>query len=291
MAGLVAAAHPSAADAAHEAAARFAPELANYGELILNRRGTLAGFMTRGETESFANRVRDQFAAFAVPDELMRQHAHWRDCLGPGRSFTKLEWDGAGDRAPSQLAAFYMRRRLAVKDAIALITANAAGALPTALFETLARLLGKETVHFVAMAGRAGSPVHYKLYFAQLQRPDTADAMRVRVARALGQFAPHRTAIARWTAYHDMLAPIGREQTVFVSLAMTRNGVQPSIKIDYPDVAPDVAVGVLDVAEQHEAAARFAALCDRAGIRRLSYLGVRLGVGDTPVLKGYADFP
>ena len=287
----MAAAHRSAADAVQEAADRFSPELGAYGELILNRRGTLAGFMTRGESDAFAERVRDQFAAFEVPDELLRQHAHWTGRLGPGRSFMKLEWDGMGGDTPARLAAFYMRRRLPVREAVALIAANAAGALPTAHFATLARLLGKETVHFIAMAGRPGSPVHYKLYFSQLQRPETADATRVRLARALGQFAPHQAAIARWAAYHDMLAPIGREQTLFVSLAMTRDGVQPSIKIDYPDVATDVAVGMLDVADQPEAAARFEALCDRAGIRRLSYLGVRLGVGDTPVLKGYADFP
>lgn len=287
----MAAAHRSTAGAAQDAATRFGPELDTYGELIVNRRGTLAGFMTRGETVSFAARVRDQFAAFDVPDELMRQHGHWTGRLGPGRSFMKLEWDGTGNAAPSRLAAFYVRRRLPVREAVALIAANASGALPTAHFVTLARLLGKETVHFMAMAGRPGSPVHYKLYFSQLQRPETADATRVRLARALAQFAPHQAAVARWAAYHDMLAPIGREQTLFVSLAMTRDGIQPSIKIDYPDVAPDVAVGVLDVAEQQEAAARFEALCDRAGIRRLSYLGVRLGVGDTPVLKGYADFP
>lgn len=288
-AGLIAAAHPSAAEDAGAAARRFAPELEGYGELIVNRRGTLAGFMTRGETEAFAGRVRDQLAAFAVPEEMRRQHGHWLARLGPGRAFMKLEWDGSG--TPARLAAFYLRRRLPVAEAVALIADQAAGALPTAHFTTLARLLGKETVHFVAMAGRPGQPVHYKLYFSQLQRPPTADALRVRLARALEAFAPHRAAVARWAAYHDMLAPVGREQTLFVSLAMTRDGVQPSIKIDYPAVAPDVAVGVLDIAEQPEAAARLEALCDRAGIRRLSYLGVRLGVGDTPVLKGYADFP
>jgi hypothetical protein len=97
--------------------------------------------------------------------------------------------------------------------------------------------------------------------------------------------------VARWAAYHDRLAPAGPERTLFVSLAMTRDGVQPSIKIDYPAVAPDVAVGVLDVPDQATAAAGFADLCARAGTDRLSFLGLRLGVGAVPVLKGYADFP
>lgn len=290
-AALVTAVHPGQAAEALEAAERFAPELEGYGELILSRRGGLAGFMTRGETAGFAARVRAQLDAFAAPEELCRQHARWLAELGPGRSFLKLEWDRGVSGAPSRLAALYVRRRLTVADAVAMIAAEASGTLPSAHFLTLARLLGKETVHFIAMAGRPGSPVHYKLYLSQLQRPEGFDALQLRLARALQQFAPHRAAVARWAAYHEVLAPPGREQTLFVSLAMTRDGVQPSIKIDYPEVAPDVAVGMLDVADQPEAAARFAGLCAQAGTRRLSFLGVRLGIGDTPVLKGYADFP
>jgi hypothetical protein len=178
-----------------------------------------------------------------------------------------------------------------VADVIALIAAEAAGPLPTAHFQTLARLLGKETVHFIALACRPGEPVHYKLYFSQLQDGFNRDAVQVRLTRALSRYAPHPAAVARWAAYRDRLAPGGFERTLFVSLAVTRDGVQPSIKIDYPQVAPDVAVAVLDEAEQQAAADSFAALCRQAGTRRLSFLGLRLGLGAVPILKGYADFP
>ncbi len=290
-AALVAAAHPGSTGEALAAAERFAPEFADYGELIRNRRGSLAGFMVRGEDAGFAGRVREQLRDLGAPGEALRQHAAWLAAIGPQRSFLKLEWEAGPGGAVRRLAALYVRRRLPVAEAIALIAGEASGALPTAQFRTLARLLGKETVHFIALACRPGEPVHYKLYISQLQDAANREAVQVRLARALAQFAPHRPALARWAAYHDRLAPAGPERTLFVSLAMTRDGVQPSIKIDYPEVAPDVAVGVLDVAEQQPAAEGFAELCGRAGSARLSFLGVRLGVGAIPVLKGYADFP
>ena len=290
-AALVASAHPAAAAEASAAAERFAPEFAGYGELIRNRRGDLAGFMTRGEDGDFAERVRDQLLELEAPEEALRQQARWLAMLGPGRTFLKLEWQAAPGGTPSRLAALYVRRRLPVADVVALITAAAEGTLPTGHFHTLARLLGKETVHFIALACRPGEPVHYKLYFSQLQEVANREAVQVRLGRALEHFAPHREAVARWAAYHDRLAPSGPERTLFVSLAMTRDGVQPSIKIDYPEVAPDVAVAVLDVVEQQPAAEGFADLCGRAGCERLSFLGLRLGLGAVPVLKGYADFP
>jgi hypothetical protein len=290
-AALVAAAVPAAAPEAAAAACRFAPEFAAYGELIRTRRRDLAGFMVRGEDTGFAARVRMQLEAFDAPDEALRQHARWVSELGPNRGFLKLEWQRTANHGLARLAAIYIRRRLPVADVIALVSAEADGPLPTGHYRTLARLLGKETVHFIALACRPGEPVHYKLYFSQLLNAANREAVQVRLGRALGQFAPHPPAVARWAAYHDRLAPAGPESTLFVSLAMTRLGVQPSIKIDYPAVAPDVAVGVLDIADQEGAAAGFADLCSRAGTDRMSFLGLRLGAGAVPVLKGYADFP
>lgn len=290
-ASLVAETFPDAAQEALAAAERFAPELAEYGELIRNRRGDLGGFMVRGEDADFAERTARQLQEFGAPAEALRQHARWLAETGPTRAFLKVEWQRGANGRAERLAAFYIRRRLPVAEVIALIGAEAEGALPSAQFATLARLLGKETVHFVSFACRPGEPVHYKLYFSQWQTATNGEAVRVRLGRALSCFAPHRSAVARWASYHDCLAPAGPPRTLFVSLAITRHGVQPSIKIDYPDVAPDVAVGVLDVAEQADAAAGLSALCARAGIGRLSFLGLRLGVGAVPVLKGYGDFP
>jgi hypothetical protein len=290
-ASLVAEIDPVAAAEAVQAAKAFAPEFVGYGELIRNRRRDLAGFMVRGEDADFARRVRAQLRMFDAPEEALRQHAHWIAALGPKRAFFKAEWQRRPDGGVARLAAIYIRRRLPVADVIAMIAAEADGALPTAHYHTLARLLGKKTVHFIALACRPGEPVHYKLYFSQLQDAMNREAVQVRLGRAVCQFAPHPPAVARWAAYHDRLAPAGPERTLFVSLAVTRNGVQPSIKVDYPDVAPNVAVGVLDVADQADAATGFAGLCASAGADRLSFLGLRLGVGANPVLKGYADFP
>ena len=287
---MVAATVPAAASEAAAAAGRFAPEFACYGELIRNRRRDLAGFMVRGEDRDFAARTRMQLEAFDAPEEALRQHDHWVAELGPKRAFCKLEWQRTPEGGLARLAAIYIRRRLPVADVIALISTAADAPLPTAHYRTLARLLGKETVHFIALACRPGEPVHYKLYFSQLLNAANRAAVQVRLGRALGQFAPNPQAVARWAAYHDQLVPAGAESTLFVSLAMTRHVVQPSVKIDYPAVAPDVAVGVLDVADQEDAAVGFADLCAWARTDRLSFLGFRLGIGAVPALKGYADF-
>ncbi|MGE0261040.1 MAG: hypothetical protein AB7T18_20060 [Alphaproteobacteria bacterium] len=103
------------------------------------------------------------------------------------------------------------------------------------------------------------------------------------------RYAASAAGAARWRAYHDRLAPRHRVQTLFVSLAVSEDGTDPTLKIDYPDVAPEIAAGMLDEAAMSPAAENFRRLCDDAGRRSLSYLGVRLG-GRAPILKGYADF-
>jgi hypothetical protein len=280
---------PEASGEIDGVARTFLPELAHYGELIASSDGATVGMLTRGEDAGFSARIARLLHAWDMPQETIAAAAHVAHAFEHKRAFLKLEWR-TGTHGVERAAAVYYRRRPNVEQALAILRPHARD-LPLPYFRELAQLLGKDSVHFVCVSARPGLPPFSKMYFSQYLIPETYDAVRVRLARALQRFAPQPAAIARWAAYHDRLAPAHREQTLFVSLALTPHGLDPSIKIDYPDVAADVAVGVLNPENQPRVAAAFARLCARAGRRALSFLGVRLGHALEPVLKGYADFP
>jgi hypothetical protein len=206
------------------------------------------------------------------------------------RCFLKLEWCAANNKIERQIAIYY-RRRPRIHDALKILAGFAGSCLPLDQFRELGSLLGKDTVHFVSFTARPDQPLWYKFYFSQYLIPESYDSAQMRLQRALQRFsiAPHN--LSRWLAYHDRLAPRHREQTVFVSLAMSEDGIDPSIKIDYPDVAPALAVGLLDGRHAAYAEEKLRWLCGQAGRSALSYLGVRMGSQAHPVLKGYADFP
>jgi hypothetical protein len=73
-------------------------------------------------------------------------------------------------------------------------------------------------------------------------------------------------------------------------VAVSEDGADHSIKIDYPDVPPAVAAGLVDEASMARAEAALRSVCAGAGRAALSYLGVRLRSASEPILKGYADF-
>jgi hypothetical protein len=278
---------PAAAYEIDDVAAKLLPEIGHYGELIASHDGRTAGVLTRGEDANFTARIQALLHAWRMPPETIALHAAAARAFEHKRCFVKLEWRATASGV-ERLAAVYYRRRPRIEDALDLVRRGAD--LPVGYFHELARLLGKHTVHFVCLTARPSAPAFYKMYFSQYLIPDTYEAARIRLARALSRFAPQPAAVARWAAYHERFAPLHRDQTVFVSLALTPQGLDPSIKVDYPDVPPGIAVGVLDPANQPSVATQFRLLCERAGRPALSFLGVRLGRAAEPVLKGYADF-
>lgn len=282
----VALAAPTLAGEAADIARSLLPELDRYGELIGSSDGRTVGMLTRGEDAGFTERIQSLMQSWRLPAEAIRSHAALAHAFEHKRCFLKLEWR-ASPGGMERLLAVYYRRRPRVEDAIS-IACN--GAPLAGHFLELSRLLAKDTVHFVCLTARPDQPLYHKMYFSQYVTPDRAEAVRIRIARALHRFAPQPATVARWAAYHDRLVSPPQEQTLFVSLALTAEGLDPSIKIDYPNVPPNVAVGVLDQAQQAPVAEHFKKLCMRAGRTDLSFLGLRLGRANVPVLKGYADF-
>ena len=161
--------------------------------------------------------------------------------------------------------------------------------MPLGELRELGSILGKETVHFVAFTARPDGPLWHKFYFSQYVTPDSYTRTEARLRRAVESVALGTGSAARWAAYHDRLALLYRPCTVFVSRAISEDGPDDSLKIDYPDVSPVVAAGLLDGAEADQAGRRLRVLCDAVGRHVLSYLGVRIGPEAKVVLKGYAD--
>src|SRR5205823_5605312 len=92
-------------------------------------------------------------------------------------------------------------------------------------------------------------------------------------------------------AHRRMFANLD-ETTCFVSVNFTDDQRLPWFKIDYPEVAPQLAAEWAPP-DQRELVRRDAeAACAAAGASKLSFLGVRLGHADGyPQLKYYVDFP
>lgn len=265
------------------------PEFEQYGELIAATDHPLAGFLLRGEGAGFTDRIQRLLRQWALGEEAAFVHAHLAGAFEHKRCFLKLEWSGHAAAVDRQVAIYY-RRRPKLHEALKILAASTGTTVPLDDLRELGALLGKDTVHFVSAVMRPGRPLHYKLYFSQYVTPESHEQVFARLQRAIRRFAGQPAAEARWAAYHDRLSSRQLAHTLFVSLAVSEDGTDSSLKIDYPDVAPVVAAGLLDGVRLMQAEESLRHLCEAAGRTILSYLGVRIQAEGDPVLKGYADF-
>ena len=281
---------PTAAEEIGQVSATVLPEFNEYGELIAAVDTPVAGLLVRGEGEEFTRRVSALMERWGMTDEAQRYHLYLADCFEHKRIFLKLEWHAVGQSVERQIAVYY-RRRPSVHDALRFLTGFTGQSAPVADVREMGSLLGKDTVHFVAFTARPRSPMWHKFYFSQYLTPSTFAHVELRLQRVARRFAPDAQSASRWAIYHDRLARRHCTDTLFVSLALTEDECDRSVKIDYPGVSPLVAAGLLDGPASERAHERFQRLCTVAGRPTLSYLGVRMGVEEQPTLKGYADLP
>jgi len=280
---------PDAVDQAASLESVLLPEFDQYGELIAATDHPLAGLLLRGEGSGFTDRVQGLLRQWNLGEGAALVHARLAHAFEHKRCFLKLEWCRHADRIDRQVAVYY-RRRPKLHEALKLVAQSAGTTVALEDLRELGALLGKDTVHFVSAVMRPGRPMYYKLYFSQYVTPDSFQAVFMRLQRALHRFAGQPEAEARWATYHDRLSSRQLAHTLFVSLAVSEDGTDPSLKIDSPGVVPIVAAGLLDGPRLQQAEAGLRNLCEAAGRTDLSYLGVRICSEGNPVLKGYADF-
>jgi hypothetical protein len=275
------------AGAAVRCAERFGRELDDYAELVVGPRQQPAGFMTRGEDAGFSERAGGALAQLGMADDALAHHRRLAEWFEHVRAFLKLEWQ-VSDAGVEPLAACYFRRRPAVDEVITRLARWGVCAAARELTMDVARLLEKDSVHFVAAAFRPGSAVHHKLYFSQYLTSESRERVAERIARVFRLYGRPEDAVERWRINHDRTVHLD-ESTLFLSVSFTADAIVPSFKIDYPEVVPARAAVWVPQSEQPGVMGDCEAACALAGSAAVSYLGVRFA--GAPSLKYYCDVP
>lgn len=265
----------------------FGPEADAYCEAIASPGGGAAGFMIRGEGPDFTARAAALMADWRLPAVALAYHRHLAARMDHRRAFLKLEWHRRPDGGHDRMVAFYYRRRPDVAEVLRWLGDHGVGAESRQALADMASALQKDTAHFVAAAAYGDQPaLHHRLYLSQYVTPGRLPAVTKRVQAVMAQLQISPAAAAGWRPVHERLLQ-DREITLFVSARFTEGPWAPSLKFDYPDVAPGAFGEWLD--EPARGAAEARQMIEGAGLRRLSYLGARLTDGPTPRLKYYVD--
>jgi hypothetical protein len=243
--------------------------------------------MVRGEGPNFSERVQHLLRAWQMPAAGLAHHAALAHLFEHKRAFFKLEWQQALPGGPIEhLAAFYFRRRPMLKKMLEQLRQDGVQLGILDQVAELARLLHKDSIHFVAAALRPGRAIRHKLYFSQYATPEDSGLILQRLTQALAWFGVDPENL---TEAHRALMPENRATTFFVSLSFEADRLIPSLKIDYPEVSPEQAAGWLPPVERSAVEREVRGLCTIVGIETLAYLGVRLPRSGPITLKYYAD--
>lgn len=267
----------------------FGPEAEAYGEAILSPGGRVAGFMVRGEGQAFTERAAAVLATWNLPEAARAHHRRLAHLMEHRRGFLKLEWHHREGAEPERLAAFYFRRRPEVTEVLRWLDELGVAAEVRAEIDALAAGLAKKSVHFVAAAARADQPgLHHKLYFSQYVTPGHLPGVTERLGGLMRPFGVSPEAVEAWRPVHHAILD-GRETTLFASINFTLSARKPWLKLDYPEVNPELVQPWIAEPDRDTARREIGHMIRTAGLRRLSYLGVRLSEAALPQLKYYAD--
>jgi hypothetical protein len=267
----------------------FASELSHYAELIVGPGRSVVGFMTRGEGESFTDRLAMTMRNLAFPESAVAHHFALAQWFEHTRGFAKLEWhvDAAGELSP--MMAVYYRRRPAVETALARLHSFGVAVAVQDELRRLAYVLEKSSIHFVAAAFHREQPIQHKLYFSQLVIEERKPAIEDRLGGVfdrIGRSADRST----WLPLHRRALASPIDTTLFVSFNFTDAQLLPMFKIDYPDQLPDQVAMWAPVDLQADVEREASEVARAMSCDRLAYLGVRFGASlAAPRLKYYAD--
>lgn len=267
----------------------FAPELARYAELIVSPGRAVLGFMTRGEGQTFTDRVAATMRAFELPAAALEHHAQMASWFEHTRGFAKFEWHVGDSGELTPMIAVYFRRRPAVETALAkLHSFGVAGAVQDEL-RRLSYALEKTSVHFVSAAFQRGAEAQHKLYFSQLVLEERKPAIDDRIGRVFDRMGLS-TDRERWLPLHRRALESPIESTLYVSFNFTADRLVQTFKIDYPGLLPGQVAAWAEPAQREIVETEAAQTAIAMQGQRLAYLGVRFGGGQWPPrLKYYAD--
>ncbi len=265
-------------------------DLDRFTELIAAPGEVMFGVMTRGEGPEFSDRAATVLRSLAMPGAALKQHQLMATLLEHRHAYLKVEWSKGPTNAFVPRASCYFRRRVPVGDL--LDRRGVKGPLREAILE-VAKTVGKRKPHFIAAAFTRDKPVEHKLYFSQYAEPARRAAQAKAVDALMQRFGMTAAARALCQQLHPRSLVPG-EPTFFISISWQEGKQQlsPSLKIDYSDVPPALAASWYDGGTRLAATSLAKRAIKLAGLKRLSYLGVRFDAGkDAPKLKYYVDLP
>ena len=285
--GLVECSVPQAGVEALDVSRCFADEFAGYSELILSQDGNTVGFLVRGETAEFTGKIQQVMYKWGLVEAAVA-HLRLAEYFEHKRAFVKFEWKRKRSGLEHYIAVYY-RRRPALEEALDLVASCAKHSIDLAPFRELAGIVKKESVHFIALATDSRNRLRHKMYFTQYVTPDTHGVVKRNVQGAFARFSSV-AASAHWDSAYYAFFRKELEQTLYLSVAVSEDGLEPSLKIDFPDVDVELAVSLLPPVWRQQAYKNFARLCHAACCKKLSYFGTRWMEAVSPTLKGYTAF-
>lgn len=261
----------------------FVGDLQRYTEVAISPTEVSIGFVTRGEDAGLTVRVARLLGALDLPPEAVAHQQSLATWFDHKRAFLKVEWtrDGAGVMAPR--VSCYFRRRPQVDVAVEKL--GLAPALRNEVRE-IAYLLGKTSIHFVAAAFTPGGGIDHKLYFSQYAKPEQRRQLEVQIDALMGRLGIAAAARDRWRGMHETMLGRG-SPTFFASIGIGAGGLSPTLKLDYAGVAPGRASDWVDGDARIAATLLGTRMCAVAGIRELSYVGIRFSREESVRLKYY----
>ena len=250
--------------------ASFPSEVAAYTEFSVSDHDASLGVMVRGEDADFTHRIAHFMEQRGVSEARLRRFLATATHFEHKNLFFKVEADRTGVTELS----WYIRRRPSVQVAIEWLRADGIDDAPRV--ERVARLLGKNTVHFIAQAEPLdGGPTLTKLYFSQ---PDSTESWaRMRALAGLLQVG------SEWGVIEANAAGL-QGRFSFASIGTER---VPGFKLDARDLA-GVTLGRVVRGAPREAIERIHLLLSLHDKELVDYAGFRISPGERLATKVYA---
>ena len=276
---------------AEQVVSLFSSEIRHYCELIQAQAGTSVGLLIRGETAKFTNRVHQLMQSWNVPSLAIERYIKSAEQFEHKRAFLKLEWHLTQQTDPGEyLIAYYFRRRPAVTEVLKFLHNQGVDLELLSWIVRVSDLLSKPSVHFVAGAIQPGQALSYKLYFSQYITAENSDIVLRRLLTLMEWFGIETSTREHFAKWHHCLAPVNKEPSIFISISFTNTRLNPSMKIDYPSIYPQLCATLMPVHIRQNIHAEVQKLCTLTGRETLSYLGIRFDQYGGVRLKYYADW-
>jgi len=256
-------------------AAAFPGEAEGYAEFSVSDHDASLGIMVRGEEQDFTDRVVRFMAERGVSEERLQRFRTTAEHFEHKNLFVKAEADTRGITELS----WYFRRRPRVEVAIEWLRAE--GIQDADFVMRVAGLLGKPTVHFVAVSEslgpEAGSSLA-KLYFSQ---PNTPQAWQ-----RLGAVAGLCAVSAEWASFQANAEGL-QGLFSFLSIGWENGRRVPGFKLDVHELTGATLGRILRGASS-EVIQRIHLLLALHDKELVDYAGFRLRPGQGLRTKVYA---